>query len=331
MGTLLEVKEKIITFVEAHRKWVERCLRFVFALFSISAILSGLGHSEALNLPWLYFALAVFCAFIPAIFTPVVSIILIIVQIYGFSKLLAFTVLLLFLILYLLYYRFAPKAILLSAIAMLFAYFRIPLFFPVLAALFVTGLPLGGLPVGLFLYYTLNGISTIEKTQTVQESMNAQDLITYTYNMIAGSREMAVIILCSLIALIVVSLIRSLAVPHAFSYAVIAGAVSEAVFLLILNMFLNAGIQLVPSLISIGAGTFAGEMAVLFQYNIDYTKSEHLRIEDSEYYYYVTAVPKQRQARKELRITHINARKIRPGAPGSGEEHAAEGGPSEKS
>ena len=329
MGTLLEVKEKIITFIEAHRRWVERCFRFVLALVSITAVVAGLGYSETLIVPWMYFILAVICAFFPVAVTAAVDLVLIIVQIYGFSKLLAFSVMLLFLILYLLYYRFAPKAVLVSMLTMVFAYFRIPLFFPVLCALLVTGLPIAGVPVGLFLFYTLSGISTIENTQTVQESMSAEDLIAYTYSMIAGDREMIVIIVCSLIALTVVSLLRSLAVPHAFSYAVIAGAVGEAVFFLILNMFLNAGIQMVPSLVSIGAGTFAGEMAVLFQYNIDYTKSEHLRIEDSEYYYYVTAVPKQRQARKELRITHINARKIKPGAPGAGEEQP-EGGPSDR-
>ncbi len=330
MGTLLEVKEKIITFIEAHRKWVERCLRFVLALVSMTAILSELGYSRVLDLPWLNLLLAAGCAFFPVTATAVVDLVLIIVQIYGFSKLLAFSVMLLFLIVYLLYYRFAPKAILVSMLTMLCACFRIPLFVPVLCALFVTGLPLAGVPVGLFLFYTVDAIGTIENTQTVQESMNAQDLIAYTYNMIAGSREMIVIIACSLIALIVVSFLRSLAVPHAFSYAVIAGAVSEAVFLLLLNMFLNAGIQLVPALVSIAAGTFAGEMAVLFQYNIDYTKSEHLRIEDSEYYYYVTAVPKQRLARKELRITHINARKIKSGAPGAVQEHTSEGSPSDR-
>lgn len=330
MGVLLEVREKLISFYETHRKWVERVLRFCLAFLVVWSVNSGLGYGGFPSLPFVNLILSVVCAFLPVYMTGIAGLVLIVLHVYGFSKLLAFSVALLFLILYLLYFRFVPKSFIIPILTMLGAYLRIPLFIPVLLAVTVSGLPLAGGPIGLFLFYTLNGIGTIEKAQTVQESMNASDLITYTYNMVLGSREMAVVILCAAAAILVTVVIKNIAVPHAFSYAVIAGSVTEAVILMILDMLLNAGIPLVITLISIAAGTFAGEMAVLFQYNMDYTKSERLRIEDSEYYYYVTAVPKRRQARKEVKITHINARKIKNGAPGAREEHAENGGLSDR-
>ncbi|MGI5988686.1 MAG: hypothetical protein ACOX78_00265 [Lachnospiraceae bacterium] len=300
------------------------------ALLTLTAINSGLGYGGIPSIPALSLLLSAVCAFFPVYVTAVIGVVLIVLHIYGFSKLLAFSIVLLFLILYLLYFRFVPKDVVIPMVTMLCAYFRVPLIIPVFFAVTVSGLPLAGVPVGLFLFYTLNGIGSIEKAQTVQESMNAADLISYTYNMIVGNREMAVVIICAIVAMIVTVVIRNLVIPHAFSYSVVAGSVTEAVLLLILNMLLNAGIQLLPSLISIAAGTFAGEMAVLFQYNIDYTKSEHLRMEDSEYYYYVTAVPRRRQARKELKITHINARKIKNGADSPGEERKGNSSPSDK-
>ena len=122
------------------------------------------------------------------------------------------------------------------------------------------------------------------------------------------NKELWIVLVAFIICTLVVYTLRKQAIAHAWTIAVIAGAVVNIVVVAIGDVAMGVHASY-GSLIfgSIGAAVI-GVILELFFFSVDYSRSENLQYEDDEYYYYVKAVPKIVVSTPEKTVKRINER-----------------------
>ena len=113
------------------------------------------------------------------------------------------------------------------------------------------------------------------------------------------------------LTVIIVYVIRRLKVDYAWGYAIAAGSVFQFIFIVIGEMFLKTGINIVLVVIGVVLGALVGYLCNILFFAVDFRRTEYVQYEDDEYYYYVKAVPKINVAGEDVRVKQINARKTK--------------------
>ena len=132
------------------------------------------------------------------------------------------------------------------------------------------------------------------------------DKIRYLVERLLSDRTMFVIALSFALTVVVGYAIRRLAVEHAWTIAIVAGAMVNLIGLLIGDF--KYDIEL-----SLGSAIFGSILAVLvamviqfFRFFVDYARTEKVQFEDDEYYYYVKVVPKLSVTAPTKTVKRIN-------------------------
>ena len=159
--SLLLVREYIRAFYVKYEDYVVPGLKFLAALTALIMVNSNLGYMERLNSVSIVLVAALICSFMPREFILLVSALFAVLHLYEISLECAIVTLVVFLLLFLLYARFASRSStsLILLTPMLFV-LKVPFAAPLLAGLL--GNPLSALAVacGVIAYYTLNYMST---------------------------------------------------------------------------------------------------------------------------------------------------------------------------
>ena len=94
----------------------------------------------------------------------------------------------------------------------------------------------------------------------------------------------------------------------------IAGAMINAVILLIGDLIYDTNISVAGILIGALLAVVFGKIIEFFRFCVDYSRTEKVQFEDDEYYYYVKAVPKMSVAMSTKTVKKINTQRTRTGA-----------------
>ena len=153
---LLIIKEKLLAFYGRFSTYINLVMKFLLALFSFLLIGKAIGTHDILANPLICFAIAVMCAFVPVSVTVICATVLALIHLFGMSMELAAIATIVVLIVYLLYFRFAPKTGILLILTPLLFYIKIPYIIPVIAALTVGMTGIVPVVCGIFMYYMLD-------------------------------------------------------------------------------------------------------------------------------------------------------------------------------
>ena len=116
-------------------------------------------------------------------------------------------------------------------------------------------------------------------------------------------------VLAVAIGVLVVNLIRSRAVDHAWKIASFAGGAVCIIIATAGNMVLELHISYGTIILSSIIGILLGFVLELVFFSVDYSRTERVQFEDDEYYYYVKAVPKINVVAPEMNVKRINAQR----------------------
>ena len=126
MTTLLELRENLKNFYNKYEIYITPVLKFVLALISLTTINLNIGYMSKLSNPVIILVVALMCSFLPTSFIMLISSVYIVMNFYALSLECAVVALCLFLVLFLLYFRFTPKdALVVLLLPMAFS-FKIP-------------------------------------------------------------------------------------------------------------------------------------------------------------------------------------------------------------
>ncbi len=296
MDQLLVIKEKIKKFVGKNEVFIVPTLKFLLTFIAMLRINSSLGFMTRLSNGAIALIIALAGSFLPLNLTLVILALVILAHVYALSMECAIVVLALFLILFLLYFRFASKDSAAVILVPLSFVFKIPYVIPVSMGLIATPTAMVSTGCGAIVYYVLHYISVNAESLGTDGSisLSSEELGTFRdiIDGLIADKDMIVMALAFAITVLVVYVIRRLSVRYSWSVAITTGAIVQFLTVVILNSVLHgtvsAGLAFGGMIISIILNT----ILQYFCFDLDYNRTEKVQFEDDEYYYYVKAIPK---------------------------------------
>ncbi|MBP5385544.1 MAG: hypothetical protein J6Y57_11330 [Lachnospiraceae bacterium] len=307
MTNLLVIKEQIIKYYARFEIYITPVLKFLVMLISLIAINANVGYMTKLKNPAIVLILALLSSFLPVNVMIVLTAFVIVAHMYAVSLPCAAVVGLVFLIMFVLYFRFTPKeaiAVLLTPICFVL---KIPYVVP-LAMGFVGG-PLSCISVacGTIAFYIMHNVKTNTEQMSGNESVeSALTGFKYVIDTIIKNQTMILMTVAFCITVVVVYLIRRLRVNYSWYIALGFGSVINILVILIGAVTTDADV----SAIGVIFGTLVSAALVFvmtfFIHNLDYSRTEYVQFEDDEYYYYVKAIPKITMEAPQNTVRRIN-------------------------
>lgn len=309
MTELLLAKETVKTFVGRYEVYLKPLGKFLLALAALLMINKSAGYMDRLDNMSIVLIVALMCSFLPLNFCIVCAAAFIILHFYALSMECALVALILFLILALVYFRFAPKdAVIVLLVPMCFC-LKIPYVVPVCAGLLATPVSAVSVACGVMVYYMVSYVAGNVSGLSALEAEDITGRFRYVVDGFLKNRTMLVVIAAFALTVIIVYLIRRLSIDHSWTIAIVAGTISQMVVLLLGALLMDADVSMtgiiVGSLISAGIACIVE--FIMFQ--MDYSRAEHVQFEDDEYYYYVKAVPKVILSKPEKTVKKINTQR----------------------
>lgn len=305
MAALLELKENFKRFYNKYDTYLVPALKFIVALVSFFMLNASIGYMEKLNNPVIAVLISVICAFLPVGFTIVMLSLFMLAHLYTISVEFALIALCVVLLMYLLYFRFTPKSGYLLIFTVVMCYIKMPYVIPVAVGLCSSVFSAIPVAFGVIIYYIINTASVYESAVSNKSLTESMLQVSYLIENLIKNKQLVLVMAALALTVIIVYVIRRLKVDYAWGYAIAAGSVFQFIFIVIGEMFLKTGINIVLVVIGVVLGALVGYLCNILFFAVDFRRTEYVQYEDDEYYYYVKAVPKVGVQMPEKQVKHI--------------------------
>ena len=307
MSTLLEIKQYVNNFFNKFEAYIRPVLKLILALVALITINSKLGYMQKIDNSAIVLIAALMCSFMPLNFIVVVSALFIVLHMYALSLECAMVILVLFIVLFLLYFRFSPKDTIAVVLTPICCMMGIPYILPVILGLVGGPYSAVSLACGIIVAYSLKSINASAASLGAMETEDMATRFRLVIDGILDSKVMVVLIIAFAITVIVVYIIRRLPIDYSWPIAIAAGAIVDAVIVLICDLSMNADISVAGIIFGTLLAVVAGFITQFLRFNVDYNRAEKVQFEDDEYYYYVRAIPKVTVPAPKKRVKKINS------------------------
>ena len=292
MTSLLELREYIKNFYIKYELYITYAWKFFLSLIAFTMIGNKIGYQTNLTkLPILLMA-SLLCSIMPQNFMVFVSAGFILAHLYKLSMLCAVVALIVFLLMFLLYFRFSPKDTIAVMMTPMCFYLSVPYVMPIALGLMGTPSSIVSMSFGIIVAFLVNYISGNATTLTGSQMEESAAQFQTIVSELLTNKRMWVFIVAFAITLAIVYIIRRMSVDHAWTIAIIAGALANIICLLIGDMMYTTGLSFIGVIVQTIISMLLLMVLQFFAFNLDYTRIEKVQFEDDEYYYYVKAVPK---------------------------------------
>lgn len=312
MTTLLVAKQYIKHFISKYEVYLKPLLKLVLALASLMLINGKIGYMHRLDSISIVLIAALMCSFMPMNFIIVVAAVFTVLHMYALSLECAVVTLVLFLVLFLLYFRFSPKDTIVVLLTPMSFILGIPYVMPL--AMGLLGSPASAVSVGcgVIVTFFIRNIADGSSTLSAMETEDMASRFRYIIDGFIGNKGMILTIVAFTAAIIIVYLIRRLPVDYAWTIAIIAGALADVMILLVGDLIFDTNVSILGLIIGTVVSGLLAKVIEFFAFHVDYSRTEKVQFEDDEYYYYVKAIPKITVSAPSRTVKKINTARRRP-------------------
>ena len=305
MTDLLVFREQLKKFYSKYELYLTPVFKFLLALVTLVMINSSIGYMSELKKTTVVLVLALMCSVLPMNFIVVVATAVTLGHLYKFSLECALVMLVLFLLLFILYFRFASNDTIAVLLTPLCFILKIPYIIPI--AMGLVGTPASAVSVasGIIVYYTVNYMIGSASVLSTFEEDGALEKFRFVIDGMLDNKTMFITIAAFVGTMIVVYLIRRLKVDYAWTIAIVTGALLDVLVLLFGDLMYNTKLSIVGLIVGSVVSVLLAKILEFFVFNVDYSRTEYVQFEDDEYYYYVKAVPKNTVAVPQKRVKTI--------------------------
>ena len=286
-------------------------MKLVLALAALMMINAKIGFMHRIDNISVVLILALMCSFMPTNFIIFVSAAFTVLHLYSLSLECAAVSLVLFLVMFLLYFRFSPKDTLVVLFTPMCFILKVPYVMPL--AMGLLGTPASAVSVGCGVMVSYM-ISYIADSATALSALDTEDIATRFRFVIDGfidNKQMVLTIAAFAVTIILVYVVKRMAIEHAWTIAIIAGSIVDVMILLVGDLMFDTNVSIVGIIIGTVFSVLIAEVVEFFAFHLDYSRTEKVQFEDDEYYYYVKAVPKITVATPSKTVKRINTSKKR--------------------
>lgn len=307
MTNLLVFKDRLKNFYGKNETYLKPALKFLMALISLMMINGNFGYMAKINNMAVVLMAALLCSFLPLNIIIVMSAAFVLLHIYVLSMEAAAVVLAVFLLLFLLYFRFTPKDTIVVLLTPICFILKIPYVIPLVMG--VVGSPASVVSAGsgVVVYYLLANIKGGMTSLNVGDAGDSVQKFKFVIDGLINNKAMFVMLAAFAVTIILVHTIRRMSMDHAWTIALAAGALVNLIMVLMGEMIFDTNISIAATIIGTLFSFLLAKVLQFFVFNLDYTRTELVQFEDDEYYYYIKAVPKITVAAPEKRIKKINS------------------------
>ena len=308
MSTLLVWKEQLQKIYAKYSTYIIKALQFVLGLCVFGLINSNIGFMKAASSIVCTVWLSAVCAFLPLVVMVIAATLLVLLHLYTLSMPIALVSLVIFLIMYIFYFRFTPKKAWLVLLTPVAFALKIPFIIPV--AFGLLGTPICVLPAafGTIVYYMLHFVKMSSTALKGGDAKGLVDSLMVFTKQSLTNKEMWVMVIAVAVSLLIVYAVRTRSVDHAWKIGSVSGAIIAIVIGAAGNITLDAHLSYGTLVGSGVAAILVGLVLEFLFFSVNYSRTERMQFEDDEYYYYVKAVPKIVVSAPEMSVKHINER-----------------------
>jgi len=307
MTRLFEIKDKVFKFCAQYESYLKFVYKFVIALILFCIINGSVGFMETISSFPVALLLALVCCLLPQGATLLIAAVLVVLNLYVLSLEVAITALAIFVIVFLVYFRFAPQDCTLFTITPILYALRIPYILPIGAGLLRKSYSIIAVVCGTISFYFLNGIyENVSALATTGSGEGTTAKMTITVSQLLSNKEMYLAVGIVVLSGIVVSVVRKLVIDHAWKIAVISGVLVQVAGLFAGYLLFNISGKTLGMIIGNIIALLLGFVIEFLFMDLDYERTERVQFEDDDYYYYVKAVPKKMVTSSEKTIKQFN-------------------------
>jgi len=306
MKEILQFRERLRGLYGRFDVYFIPALRFLLALITYTIINRNIGYMEKLDSPVIVLGASLINAFLPVNAIVLFAGIFIVLHLYRLSVICALIIFLLFIVMFLLYFHFAPKDGIAVLITPLLCTLGMPYIVPLVFGL--TGSLFSAIPIacGVVVYYS---VSYVKTNGAALQDMDIEALskeLKSVVDGIMGNQTMKIMILALGLSCLVVYLIHRLSVKYSWTIAVVTGGIAELAVMLYGTAHYDLDISVASLFFGISLSLVLAVIIQFFILSVDYVRTEYLQFQDDEYYYYVKAVPKMSVPVPEKKVKRIS-------------------------
>ena len=276
MDSLYVIRERMQDLYSRYSIVADKAIQFVLAVMTFYMINNNVGFMKTLASPVVALALAIIATFFPPIITVILATALILVHMYSVSIAALVVTALIFLIMYIFYLRFTPKMAIVVLLTPLAFALKIPVVVPISCALLMSPISMVAVGCGTVVYYMMAYMKKAASGMQGGSVKGMMGQIGKYAKQVFQNKELWIVLVAFIICTLVVYTLRKQAIAHAWTIAVITGAVVNIVVVAIGDVAMGVHASY-GSLIfgSIGAAVI-GVILELFFFSVDYSRSENL-------------------------------------------------------
>ena len=291
MTKLIELKDKVCRFCSANEIYLMPAVKFLLA-FTLFCIINGsIGFMAKISTTPIALLLALLCCLFPYGMTIFVAAGLILINLYTLSIEVALMALLVFMVIYFMYFRFAPKDGIFVLLTPILFKLNIPYVLPMATGLLRNVYSVIAVICGTIAFYFIDGI--YQNVSTLVAAGGQSEKMTVTATQLLSNKEMYLTIGIFAVTSIVVYVIRRLSIDHAWKIAIISGVLIQVSGLLAGYMVFSISGKTMNMIVGNFVSLLLGFVLEFVCLGLDYERTERVQFEDDDYYYFVKAVPKK--------------------------------------
>jgi len=314
MTVLLEMKERLKLIYSKGEPLILPIVKFLLAFLTLNTLNGRMGYMTQLDNVAVVLIAALTCSFLPVGALVFFAAVFSLIHMYALSLEVALVGLCVYLVMYLLFFRFSPKGSLVVVMTPLLCAFKIPYVVPVVTGLLCGPMSMVSVACGVVVYYWLEivtGNASNIRTMGDDEFMAKVRMLIES---IMTNKAMLVVAASFAITVLVVYLIRRMSVAYAWTIAMVAGAMIDVAALLVGDLLYDINISVTSALLGSLLAVLAAKVVEFFRFCVDYSRTEKVQFEDDEYYYYVKAIPKMAVPVPAKTVKKINAQQVQRAA-----------------
>ena len=305
MTKIIEIKDKVFKFCAEYDSYLKYLYKFLAAFVLFSVINDSIGFMEKISTMPVALLLALICCLLPQSVTIIAAAALTLLNLYALSLEVALVAFLIFVLLFLLYFRFAPQDGLLFILTPVFFKMGIPYALPIGTGLLRNAYSVTAVVCGTVAYYFIDGIHQNITTLGDSATDEATVKITVTISQLIANKEMFLTIGIFTLSAIMVYVIRRLSVDNAWKIAIISGILVQVSGMFAGYLLFNISEKAVGMMIGNVVAMALGFLLEFLFMDLDYGRTERVQFEDDDYYYFVKAVPKKMVTSTEKTVKHF--------------------------
>ncbi|MBO4310290.1 MAG: hypothetical protein J5856_04370 [Lachnospiraceae bacterium] len=292
MTKLREIRLQVVTFISKFEAYLVPAGKFITAMIVFCIINAKFGYMTKIAKFPIALILGLFCSFMPMTMIIIIAALLTLLHAYALSIEFAIVLAVVYMIMFLMFFRFSPKdsfAVIITPICFLL---KIPYVVPMSFGLVGSAGSSVSVACGAIVYYVLKYM--VKASEAIAES-GEDDHLTILRAILEGLIKYKEMIICAgafALVVLVVYLVRRMSINYAWTIAMIIGALTGILTILVGDVMYKTDISIVGLLFGTILACGVVKIIQFILFDVDYSKTEKVQFEDDDYYYYVKAVPK---------------------------------------